>query len=289
MALPVLVGTKTEREKFAGAVRTYCIEAMMQDRKGLQAGTSHNLGQNFARAFDIQYQTEEGELAHCWTTSWGVSTRLIGALVMAHSDDNGLVLPPRLSPIHAAIVPIWKGEAKGGVLEAASKARDALEAAGLTVKLDDREQHSPGFKFHEWELRGVPVRVEIGPRDVEKGQAVLVRRHDRSKSFTPLDGIAGAAQTALDEIQKALYDRALEFREAHTFEVNGWDEFREKIEDPGGFLMCGWCGSEECEERVQEETKATIRCIPLDGKEEAGTCVRCGGESKRRVPFGKAY
>ena len=289
MALPVLAGTKTDREKFAGALRTYTVEAMMQDGKALQAGTSHNLGQNFSKAFHIRFQTEGGELAHCWTTSWGVSTRLIGALVMAHSDDDGLVLPPRLAPIHSVVVPIWKGEEKGAVSETARRAHDAIAAEGVAVRLDDREQYSPGYKFHEWELRGVPVRVEIGPKDVQKGQAVLVRRHDRSKSFVPLAELAGAVRKALDEVQKALYDRALASRRARTFEVDNYEEFRRKIEDPGGFLWCGWCGSPECEERIQEETKATIRCIPLEGKEEAGRCVLCGGASPRRVVFAKAY
>jgi len=289
MAVPVLGGLKTERERFAGALRTYTIEAMMQDRRALQAGTSHNLGQNFSRAFDIKYQSEQGRQEHCWTTSWGVSTRLVGALVMAHSDDQGLVLPPRLAPIQVAIVPIFRGDQeRGEILEAARRLKEALPRH-LDVRLDDRDGYSPGYKFHEWDLRGVPLRLEIGPRDLKANQAVLVRRPDRRKETVSLDDVAGAVERALDEIQGEIFQKALDFREKYTFRVDGWEEFLGKIEEPGGFLWAGWCGDSGCEETIQEETKATIRCLPLDGKDEPGKCVRCGGDSARRVVFARAY
>jgi len=289
MAVPVVAGLKTEAEKFAGAVRTYCIEAMTQDRRAIQAGTSHNLGQNFAKAFDVKYQSEAGELEYVWATSWGVSTRLVGALVMAHSDDQGLVLPPRLAPIHVAIVPIYKSDGeRTAVLELATKIRDGL-SADLAVELDDREQYSPGWKFNEWELKGVPLRIEIGPRDVASGQVVFVRRDTGEKSFVPVDQVTAAVPEALDAIQQGLFDKALAFREANTHDVEAYDEFRERLEAEGGFYRANWCGSTEEELRVQEETKATIRCIPLDGSEPTGPCFLTGQEAAARVIFAKAY
>ena len=289
MAVPVVAGLKTEAEKFAGAVRTYCIEAMTQDRRAIQAGTSHNLGQNFAKAFDVKYQSEAGELEYVWATSWGVSTRLVGALVMAHSDDQGLVLPPRLAPIHVAIVPIYKSDGeRSAVLELATKIRDGLPA-DLAVELDDREQYSPGWKFNEWELKGVPLRIEIGPRDVASGQVVFVRRDTGEKSFVPVDQVTAAVPEALDAIQQGLFDKALAFREANTHDVATYDEFRERLEAEGGFYRANWCGSTEEELRVQEETKATIRCIPLDGSEPTGPCFLTGQEAAARVIFAKAY
>jgi len=289
MAVPVVAGLKTEAEKFAGAVRTYCIEAMTQDRRAIQAGTSHNLGQNFAKAFDVKYQSEAGELEYVWATSWGVSTRLVGALVMAHSDDQGLVLPPRLAPIHVAIVPIYKSDGeRTAVLELATKIRDGL-SADLAVELDDREQYSPGWKFNEWELKGVPLRIEIGPRDVASGQVVFVRRDTGEKSFVPVDQVTAAVPEALDAIQQGLFDKALAFREANTHDVATYDEFRERLEAEGGFYRANWCGSTEEELRVQEETKATIRCIPLDGSEPTGPCFLTGQEAAARVIFAKAY
>ena len=289
MALPVLAGLKTEAEKFAGAVRTYCIEAMTQDKRAIQAGTSHNLGQNFAKAFDVQYQSEAGELEYVWATSWGVSTRLVGALVMAHSDDQGLVLPPRLAPIHVAIVPIYKSdEERAATLGLADKIRHGLPD-DLAVELDDREQYSPGWKFNEWELKGVPLRIEIGPRDVASGQVVFARRDTREKTAVPVDTAAEQIPTTLDAIQQGLFDKALAFREANTHDVATYDEFKERLETEGGFYRANWCGSTEEELRVQEETKATIRCIPLEGAEPTGPCFLTGQEAVARVVFAKAY
>lgn len=289
MALPVITGVKTEREKFAGALRTYTIEAMMQDRKALQAGTSHNLGQNFARAFDVTFLDADGERKHVWASSWGVSTRLIGALIMAHSDDNGLVLPPRLAPLEVVIVPIYRtDEEKSKVLETAHGLKREL-AARFTVQLDDREQFKPGFKFSEWELKGVPVRLELGPRDVASGQTVIVRRDNGAKTAAPLNSIADSVARALDDIQKGLYERALEFRNRNMTKVDTWDEFREFISADSGFALIHWDGSSEDEQRMQEETKATIRCIPLDAEPEEGTCILSGRKSSRRVIAARAY
>lgn len=289
MALPVIAGVKTERERFAGAVDTYTVEAMMQDRKALQSATSHNLGQNFAKAFEIRYQSEQGQMEYCWTTSWGASTRLIGALIMAHSDDQGLILPPRLAPVHVAVVPIWRGDdQRAAVLEPANRLAEQMRARWEVV-VDDREGQSPGFKFHEWDLKGVPLRIELGPRDLEAGSATLVRRIDRAKEAVPLESVASRVDEALEEIQREIYQRALDYRERYSFDVGDWNQFQEKLEDPGGFLYAHWCGETLCEERIQEETKATIRCIPLDATEENGHCVRCGNPSRRRVVFARAY
>jgi len=295
MAVPVLRGLKTEAERFAGAVRTYSIEALMQDGKGLQAGTSHNLGQNFARAFDVQFQNRDGGLEYVWSTSWGVSTRLIGALVMQHSDDQGLVLPPRLAPVQIVVVPIFKGD--DGVREAAAELARSLAAApagssgpdALRVRLDAREEVSAGFKFNEWELKGVPVRIELGPRDLASGQAVVVTRHDRRKQSMPRADLPRRAPQILEEIQGGMLERARAFVASRTLTVDTFDEFKKRLEDPGGFLMSHWCGNGACEADIKGATKATIRCIPLDSPEEPGRCVRCGSPSARRVPFARAY
>jgi prolyl-tRNA synthetase len=289
MAVPVLHGVKTDSEKFAGAVRTYCIEAMMQDRKSLQAGTSHFLGQNFAKAFDVTFQTREKTLDHVWATSWGTSTRLIGAVIMAHSDDKGLVLPPRLAPTEVVIVPIFKNETKEAVTAFARTLRDSLKT-GFRVLLDEDDQNTPGWKFSEYELQGIPLRVEIGPRDMEKGQVVAVRRDTGEKSFVPVAEAPARLRAALDDIQANLYKRALAFRRANTFRAGDYAEFRKLIDDPGGFIEAGWCGEAACEAKVKEETKATIRLIPLDRKDPAGTsCMVCGKQAKELAVFGRAY
>ncbi len=289
MALPVIPGVKTEREKFAGALRTYTIEAMMQDRKALQAGTSHNLGQNFARAFDVTFLDADGERKLVWATSWGVSTRLIGALIMAHSDDNGLVLPPKLAPLKVVIVPIYRSEEeRTAVLETAHRVKRELSQS-FTVNLDDREQFKPGFKFAEWEMKGVPLRLELGPRDVAAGQAVIVRRDNGAKKSAPLEGIAEAVERALDEVQSGLYQKALEFRKSNTRKIDTWDEFRQFVESDGGFALIHWAGDSAEEARMQEETKATIRCIPFDSEPEEGVCILTGKKSTRRVVAARAY
>jgi len=290
LAIPVLRGRKTEREKFAGALHTYCIEGLMQDNRALQSGTSHNLGQNFAKVFDLKFQNEAGVWEHAWNTSWGVSTRLVGALIMAHGDDNGVVMPPRVAPIQVAVVPIWKGDdPKSEILAASAAVRDRLKSAGLSVKLDERDNMSPGAKFHDWELLGVPLRIELGPKDLQKGSVVCVKRHNRAKAFVGMDQLEARVQELLDEVQRELFEAALERREKHTFSVDSYDEFKAKLEDPGGFLLAHWCGSGECEELVQTETKATIRVLTFDQPAEAGKCIRCGKDSERRVHFAKAY
>jgi prolyl-tRNA synthetase len=297
-AIPVIPGRKSDAEKFAGADITYSIEAMMGDGKALQSGTSHNLGQNFAKAFEIRYLDKTGGLQHCWTTSWGLSTRFVGAIIMVHGDDQGLILPPKLAPFQAVIVPIYKSdEERATVLETAQRLRKELADAGIRVKIDEREGTSPGFKFNDWEMRGVPLRIELGPRDVAKGSAVLARR-DRpgkeGKSFVPQQGIALAASHALDEIQQALYYRALAFRRANTRETRDYGEFKQAVER--GFAYSWWCGASDCEAKIKEETKATMRCIPLDqtlggvtGEAASGKCVYCGRESRERAIFARAY
>ena len=290
MAVPVIKGVKSESEKFAGAVRTYCIEAMMQDGKALQAGTSHYLGQNFAKAFNVQYQTKEGKLEYVYATSWGVSTRLVGALVMAHSDDNGLVLPPRLAPIHVVIVPIFKGEEERALV--LGKARALADSFGpeTIVRLDDRDNVSAGWKFNEWELKGVPVRIEIGPRDLAKGQAVMVRRDLGEKRAVPLESLKEVVLRELQDMQGALLHKALDFRQASTKRLDDYESFKKQMEEPiPGFVDAGWCGSAECEAKLQEETKATIRCLPLAGQPEKCSCIRCGNPSERRVIMAKSY
>jgi prolyl-tRNA synthetase len=290
-AIPVIPGRKSVSERFAGADQTYSIEAMMGDGKALQSGTSHNLGQNFAKAFDIRYLDQNGVLQHCWTTSWGLSTRFVGAIIMVHGDDQGLILPPRLAPFQLVIVPIFKNdEEKAAVLANARKVRAELVDAGIRVKMDEREGMSPGFKFNDWEMRGVPLRLELGPKDVAKGSVVLARR-DRpgreGKSFVPQAGIVGAVAEKLEEIQKSLFDRALEFRKANTAEPGDYEEFKQAVEK--GFALSWWCGSGACEEKIKEETKATMRCIPLDQPGGSGQCIYCGEPAKEKGIFARAY
>ncbi len=292
-AVPVIQGRKSESEKFPGALVTYCIEAMMGDRRALQSATSHNLGQNFAKAFDIQYLDRNNELQYCWTTSWGLSTRLIGAIIMVHGDDKGLRLPPRLAPIQAVIVPIYKSdEERSQVLEVARQTLKKLQAHGVRVHLDDREEYTPGWKFNEWELRGVPVRVEIGPRDVEQDQVVLARRDlagKEGKQTVPQGRLPEALTRLLDDIQQNLFRQAREFREKHTYEPKDYEELKQAVEQ--GFAWAYWCGSAECEAHIQEETKATNRCIPLDQEPvpQGAKCVRCGKPAKERAIFARAY
>jgi prolyl-tRNA synthetase len=290
-AVPVIPGRKSASERFAGANETYSIEAMMGDGKALQSGTSHNLGQNFAKAFDIRYLDSNGELQYCWTTSWGLSTRFIGAIIMVHGDDQGLILPPRLAPYQAVIVPIFKtDEEKTRVLETARAIRTELTASNFRVILDAREGTSPGFKFNDWEMRGVPLRVEVGPKDVQKGTVVLARRDKpgkEGKSFVPQAGLAkGVAQT-LDVIQKALYERALSFRAANTADPASYEEFQSAVEK--GFANAFWCGSSQCEQNIKEATKATLRCIPKDQPEGKGICIYCGQPASEKGIFAKAY
>jgi prolyl-tRNA synthetase len=303
IAMPVLVGPKTEGQKFPGAVSTLCIEAMMQDRKALQAGTSHFLGQNFSKAFDVQFQDREGKLEYPWATSWGASTRLIGGLIMTHSDDQGLVLPPRLAPIHVVIVPIYrKPEERQAVLVAAEKLAAAVRNLPLgpwlnydpvVVRVDDREQYQPGFKFNEWEMRGVPVRVELGPKDLAKNACVLARRDlpgkEAKEMNVPLEAAPARISALLKAMQTDLLERARKFRDANSCEVNSFDEFKKKVEEPGGFLWAHWDGTRETEDRIAQETKATIRCIPFNRRMEAGKCMVTGRPSEGRVVFAKAY
>ncbi|MBS1978849.1 MAG: proline--tRNA ligase [Bacteroidetes bacterium] len=290
MAVPVIKGKKSEGEKFPGAIDTYCIEALMQDGKALQAGTSHFLGQNFAQAFDVKFTGKDGKLEYVWGTSWGASTRLIGGLIMAHSDDDGLILPPKLAPIHVVIVPIFKNDQElSAISEVADKLMKELKAAGLSVKFDNRDTHKPGFKFAEYELKGVPVRLAIGPRDLEQGTVELARRDTREKKSMKATDVATEVPSLLDDIQKNLYRKALKFREDMTTPVNSWDEFKKVLEEKGGFLLAHWDGTAETEAKIKEETKATIRCIPLDAPVEKGKCVLTGNPSNQRVLFAKAY
>ncbi len=290
-AIPVIPGRKSEAERFAGAEMTYSIEAMMGDGKALQSGTSHNLGQNFAKAFEIRYLDQKGELQHCWTTSWGLSTRFIGAIIMVHGDDQGLILPPKLAPHQVVIVPIWKNdEEKSVVMSAVKEIRAQLIAAGIRVKTDEREGMSPGFKFNDWEMRGVPLRIEVGPKDVAKGTVVLARRDKpgrEGKAFVGRDNLAASAGKLLDEIHTALFDRALAFRKANTVETEDYGEFKLAVEK--GFAFSHWCGSAECEEKIKEETKATMRCIPLDQSPSEGKCVYCAKPAREKAIFAKAY
>ncbi len=291
MAMPVLQGVKTENERFAGALETFCIEALMQDGKALQAGTSHFLGQNFAKAFDVKYLSKENKLEYVWATSWGVSTRLMGALVMSHSDDSGLVLPPKLAPHQVVIVPIYrKDEERIAVIEKGQEIKKELEKVGIRVKLDDRDTQKPGYKFAEWEFKGVPLRIAIGPRDLQNSTVELARRDTLTKEFTPMEGLRDKVLNLMDEIQDNLYKKAFKFREENTYEVDTWDEFKDIIENKGGFVMAHWDGSNETEDKIKAETKATIRSIPLDyDKSEEGKCIFTGKPSKGRVVFAKAY
>ena len=289
VALPVIRGLKTPSERFAGAVETYCIEAMMQDGKALQAGTSHFLGQNFAKAFDVKFVNKKNQPDYAWATSWGMTTRMIGALIMAHSDDNGLVLPPKLAPIQVVIVPIYKSpEDLVKISERVGSIVGELRSRGITVKFDDDDQQRSGWKFAEYELKGVPVRLGIGMRDLENGTIEVARRDTLTKESRPLEGIADHVTLLLDEIQQNVYNKALAFREENTFRVDTWDEFKEQIEK-GGFLLAHWDESAETEEKIKDLTKATIRCIPLDAPLEEGKCVFSGRPSSRRVVFARAY
>jgi prolyl-tRNA synthetase len=289
LAMPVVDGQKSESEKFAGASRTYSIEGLMGDGRALQAGTSHNLGQNFAKAFEIQFQGRDKALQHAWTTSWGVSTRLIGGVIMTHGDDSGLILPPRVAPYQVVIVPIPRGNWQETVLPRAREIQNDLVRAGVRVKLDDSEANTPGWKFAEYEMRGVPLRLEIGPKDIEKSQVMLARRDTRAKLPTPMEGLAGTIVGLLEEIQASLYTRALQFREDHTQRVSNFDEFKQVMEGRPGFVVCGWCGSAECEAQIKAETQATLRNIPFTGADVNGTCVKCGLPSPDDAWFAKAY
>jgi len=290
MAVPVIKGTKTESERFAGALETYCIEALMQDGKALQAGTSHFLGQNFAKAFDVKFANKEGKKEYVWATSWGVSTRLMGALVMTHSDDNGLVLPPKLAPIQVVIVPIYKGlEQLDQITEHVGPLVKELRAKGISVKFDNRDTHKPGFKFNEYELRGVPVRLAIGPRDLENGTYELARRDTLEKQIIAADKVVSKIEFLMEDIQSSMFQKALEHREKNITSVNSYEEFKKVLNDKGGFISAHWDGSKETEERVKQETKATIRCIPIDAEEEEGSCMVTGKPSLKRVLFAKAY
>ena len=290
MSVPVVRGLKSESERFAGAEETFCIEALMQDGKALQAGTSHFLGQNFAKAFDVKFANKEGKQDYVWATSWGVSTRLMGALIMTHSDDNGLVLPPLLAPIQVVIVPIYKGEEQlAQIAEKVLPLKEELKAQGISVKFDDRDTFKPGYKFNEYELKGVPVRIAIGARDLEAGTYELARRDTLQKWTVDADQVIEAVQTTLKEMQQNLFDQALEFQMQNTREANSYEEFKSLIESHGGFVSAHWDGTTETEDRIKEETKATIRCIPLNQKTEDGQCIYSGNPSKGRVLFAKAY
>ena len=290
MAIPVIKGIKTETERFAGAEETYCIEALMQDGKALQAGTSHFLGQNFAKAFDVKFANAEGKQDFVWGTSWGVSTRLMGALVMTHSDDQGLVLPPNLAPIQVVIVPIYKSyEQLEEISAAVAELTTQLRNLKIAVKYDDRTTQKPGFKFNEYELKGVPIRIAVGPKDLENGTFEVARRDTLTKELVSKDNIVNYVKELLDQIQKDLFTKSLQYRESHITEVNSFEEFKEVLESKGGFIAAHWDGTPETEDKIKELTKATIRCIPLMGKKEEGMCVFTGAKSAGRVLFAKAY
>lgn len=291
LAMPVAHGRKSESEKFAGALRTYSIEALMGDGRALQAGTSHNLGQHFSTAYGIEFLDKNQQRALPWSTSWGSSTRMVGGLIMTHGDDSGLMLPPRIAPYQVVIVPIppRKGDWNEGVLPKAREVVAALRGAGLRVHLDDRETQQPGFKYADWEMRGVPLRLEIGPKDVEKDQCVLVRRDNREKTFVPLAGLPAVVLERLDSLQRDLLERARRFVADHTTRVRSYEELKQGMAERRGFLLAGWCTRAECEAAIKDETKATIRCIPLDGETSAGVCVRCGRPSPCDVYFAQAY
>lgn len=290
MAVPVIKGVKTENEKFAGAVDTYCIEALMQDGKALQAGTSHFLGQNFAKAFDVTFTDKNGKIDYVWASSWGVTTRLIGALIMTHSDDNGLILPPKLAPIHVVIVPIYKNdEQRSLIAEKAEQIKKLLEEKDLSVKFDNRETHKPGWKFAEYELKGVPVRLALGPKDFENKTVEVARRDTLEKKIMPQDGIADYVKDLLDEMQQHIYKKALDFRNANTFECGNYDEMKDILQNKGGFVKAYWDGTPESEEKIKAETKATIRCILLDKNLKEEKCIVSGKPGKYRVLIAKAY
>jgi len=288
MAMPVLTGTKTDKEKFAGAIDTYCIEALMQDGKALQAGTSHFLGQNFAKAFDVTYQTEDGQREHVWATSWGVSTRLVGGLIMTHSDDNGLVLPPRLAPIQCVVIPIWRGDDEKALILERVHAMAKDWGSSFSVKVDDRDNYRPGWKFNEWEKRGIPVRIEIGPKDMEKGVAVLVRRDTGEKRSIQQGNLREEIARTLETIQSDLFRKALQFQKEKSQKIDDLGLLKDKLDQEGGFYYVHWNGKRETEDRLQEETKATIRCIPFDAPEK-GSCILSGEPSIQRVVVARAY
>ncbi len=288
--LPVIKGYKSENERFAGAIDTYAIEALMQDGKALQAGTSHFLGQNFAKAFDVQFTDRTGKLDYVWATSWGLSTRMIGALIMAHSDNRGLVLPPKLAPIQVVIIPIYRNADQLVELnETAENIRKDLEKAGISVKYDNRDNNTPGWKFADYELKGVPVRLAIGPRDLENKTIEVARRDTLQKETIPLERLNDHIPLILDEIQKNIYNKALNFRKENTHYIDYWSEFIEILDNQGGFIMAHWDGTTETEEKIKEETKATIRCIPFDSPDEKGKCIYSGKPSDRRVLFARSY
>ncbi|MFU0799421.1 MAG: proline--tRNA ligase [Xylanivirga thermophila] len=287
LAIPMITGQKTEKEKFAGALSTYTMEALMQDGKALQAGTSHNLGQHFAKVFDIQYLDKDGQLKYVWQTSWGVSTRLIGGIIMVHGDERGLVLPPKVAPIQVVIVPVAMH--KEGVLEKARELYDELKKAGLRVELDDRDTQSPGWKFNEWELKGVPIRLEIGPRDIKNNQVVLVRRDSLEKIGASMEDISDTVINMLDSINDGIYEKALSMRDEHTYAAGNMDEFKEALENKKGFVKAMWCGRRECEDAIKDATGATTRCMPFKQEHLGDKCVCCGQEAKHMVYFAKAY
>ncbi len=290
MAVPVIKGVKTASERFAGAEDTYCIEALMQDGKALQAGTSHFLGQNFAKAFDVKFSDKNNKLEYVWATSWGVSTRLIGALIMAHSDDQGLVMPPKIAPIQVVMVPIYKGDDGKALVDAKAKSiMDELKALGIRVKYDDNDNARPGWKFAEYELKGVPVRIALGQRDIDNNVVELARRDTKEKQSVSLDGLAQYVQNLLEEIQQAIFEKALAFRNESTRQANSWEEFVQLLDEKAGFISAHWDGTEETEEKIKEQTKATIRCIPLDNPLEEGVCILSGKPSTQRVLFARAY
>jgi prolyl-tRNA synthetase len=290
MAIPVIKGYKSENERFAGALDTFAIEALMQDGKALQAGTSHFLGQNFAKAFDVQFTDRSGKLDYVWATSWGVSTRLMGALIMAHADNHGLVIPPKLAPLQVVIVPIYKSEEQlNGISTIAGKIKAGLEAKGITVKYDDRDTHKPGFKFADYELKGIPVRLAIGPRDVENNTVEVARRDTLSKETIPADSVFDHIPKLLNDIQDNILQKAIKFKNENTFYIDKWEDFINRLDDTGGFIMAHWDGTAETELKIKEETKATIRCIPFDSPEEEGKCIYSGRPSKRRVLFARSY
>ena len=289
LAMPVLAGEKTDSEKFAGAAKTYSIEALMGDGRALQVGTSHNLGQNFAKAFDITFQARDKSVQFGWQTSWGVSTRLIGAVIMTHGDDSGLILPPRVAPYQVVMVPIPRGDWRETVLPHAERIKRELEGHGVRVMLDDREEHSPGWKYAEWEMRGVPLRLEIGPRDIKNAQVMLVRRDTREKLPTPMNELLGRVAELLLEIQQALFDRAVAFREEHTLTTTDRAEFDASFEGRPGYVVAPWCGSTDCETQIKATTQATIRHLPLDPPPASGACIQCGTPGKVDAYFAKSY
>ena len=289
LAMWVVTGRKSESEKFAGALRTYSLEALMGDGRALQAGTSHNLGQNFAKAFDVTFQARDKSVQHVWGTSWGVTTRLIGAVIMTHGDDSGLILPPRIAPYQVVIVPIPRGNWQETVLPKAREIQQQLVAGGVRVTLDDRDMYTPGWKFAEWELRGVPLRLEIGPRDIEKSSVLIARRDTREKLPVPMEGLVDRIRQLLDDVQRTLFDRAVRFREEHTHRVGDYETFKQTLEGRPGFVIAPWCGSADCEAQIKNDTQATIRNMPMNASTPSGHCIRCDSPAQAEAWFAKAY